>query len=112
MTEVLLFVRVDILNPTTHDRADTPRCVAIRTDTCLQPAVLQEQLIAAVHREYRSWQGGVAPAARPSLWRRWHAALQALLRPAASTRRKLPAAASARPATPLAAIGQPRRWAF
>jgi len=112
MTEVLLFVRVDILNPTTHDRADTPRCVAIRTDTCLQPAVLQQLLVEALHREYRSWRAGPVAPAKPSLWRRLPAWLQALIKPAVIMRRKLPAAAGARPATPLAAIGQPRRRAF
>lgn len=111
MAEVLLFVPIDRLEPATGARTGAPRVLAIRTNTVLQDAVLQERLLDALRREYASWRrdevGAAAEPFRcrrascgascrqncrlPSRWPRLAASLRALV-PSRAMRRKLPAA--------------------
>jgi hypothetical protein len=111
MPKVLLFARIDILDPVSREPVDAPRCIAVRTETALQPDVLQQLLVEALHREYRSWHAGPVAPAKPSLWQRWPAWLQALIKPAVIMRRKLPPARVVHGST-LAAVGRQRRRAF
>lgn len=93
MAEVLLFVPIDRLEPATGARTGVPRVLAIRTNTDLQDAVLQERLLHALRREYASWRRDevVVTTPAPSRWRRLAASLRALV-PSRVMRRKLPAA--------------------
>lgn len=94
MADILLFARVDILDPKDHNRRGTPRCVVIRTTSDLQQDVLQGMLISAIHAEYRRWSRGGDVARPPSLWQRWRDSLRALW-PSRAMARKLPAAMAA-----------------
>lgn len=94
MAEILLFARIDILDPVSARRHDTPRCVVIRTTSELQADVLQGKLVAAVQAEHRRWLRAHLVTGRPCWWRRQLATWRGLFRSRAQASKRPPAGAA------------------